>query len=234
MKQIEERKKKEAEENNEAARLWISGLESVNRKLGLARVFDLDAEGRGDRLDQGENRPGVAVGGDVVGHLGPQPDGGQSHFGAALLDGIPDARRHVEGGPKRPDQRRQVLIIGGRGELRRASVGHRSGIGAEPDNYPHPKFKSEIDNRLGEGFPVMIGFGSSEHQHVVAGRVAKGNYLDTGPAQALVHAVIEAHDGSARSMVEQSVGVDLAEHIMDGQGVVAHRRCRDAPISSHP
>jgi type III restriction enzyme len=29
--------KKEAEKNNEAARLWISGLESVNRKLGLSR-----------------------------------------------------------------------------------------------------------------------------------------------------------------------------------------------------
>nr|WP_295386619.1 hypothetical protein [uncultured Thiodictyon sp.] len=35
--------KKEAEKNNEAARLWISGLEAVNRNLGLARVFDLSA-----------------------------------------------------------------------------------------------------------------------------------------------------------------------------------------------
>lgn len=35
--------KKEAEENNEAARLWISGLEAVNRKLGLSRVMDLSA-----------------------------------------------------------------------------------------------------------------------------------------------------------------------------------------------
>ncbi|MGC8642822.1 MAG: BPTD_3080 family restriction endonuclease [Isosphaeraceae bacterium] len=35
--------KKEAQKNNEAARLWISGLEAVNRKLGLARVFDLSA-----------------------------------------------------------------------------------------------------------------------------------------------------------------------------------------------
>src|SRR6476659_734952 len=35
--------KKEAQKNNEAARLWISGLESVNRKLGLARVIDLSA-----------------------------------------------------------------------------------------------------------------------------------------------------------------------------------------------
>src|SRR3989338_5932603 len=35
--------KKEAEKNNEAARLWISGLESVNRKLGVARVMDLSA-----------------------------------------------------------------------------------------------------------------------------------------------------------------------------------------------
>ena len=35
--------KKEAQENNEAARLWISGLEAVNRKLGVARVMDLSA-----------------------------------------------------------------------------------------------------------------------------------------------------------------------------------------------
>jgi type III restriction enzyme len=35
--------KKEAEKNNEAARLWISGLEAVNRKLGVSRVFDLSA-----------------------------------------------------------------------------------------------------------------------------------------------------------------------------------------------
>lgn len=35
--------KKEAEKNNEAARLWISGLEAVNHKLDLAQVIDLSA-----------------------------------------------------------------------------------------------------------------------------------------------------------------------------------------------
>jgi type III restriction enzyme len=35
--------KKEAEKNNEAARVWISGLEIVNRKLGLNRIIDLSA-----------------------------------------------------------------------------------------------------------------------------------------------------------------------------------------------
>jgi type III restriction enzyme len=35
--------KKEAEKNSEAARLWISGLEAVNRKIGLTRVLDLSA-----------------------------------------------------------------------------------------------------------------------------------------------------------------------------------------------
>ena len=35
--------RKEAEKNNEAARLWISGLEAVNRQLGVARVLDLSA-----------------------------------------------------------------------------------------------------------------------------------------------------------------------------------------------
>ncbi len=33
----------EAKKNNEAARLWISGLEAVNRKLGVTRVMDLSA-----------------------------------------------------------------------------------------------------------------------------------------------------------------------------------------------
>jgi len=35
--------RKEAEKNNEAARLWISGLEAVNRTVGLSRVLDLSA-----------------------------------------------------------------------------------------------------------------------------------------------------------------------------------------------
>jgi len=33
--------RKEAEKSNEAARLWISGREAVNRKLGTTRVTDL-------------------------------------------------------------------------------------------------------------------------------------------------------------------------------------------------
>ena len=35
--------RKEAEKNREAARLWINGLEAVNRQLGLSRVMDLSA-----------------------------------------------------------------------------------------------------------------------------------------------------------------------------------------------
>jgi len=35
--------RKEAEKNKEAARVWISGLEAVNRHLGVARVIDLSA-----------------------------------------------------------------------------------------------------------------------------------------------------------------------------------------------
>ena len=35
--------KEEAKQNQEAARLWIKGLEAVNRKLGVARVMDLSA-----------------------------------------------------------------------------------------------------------------------------------------------------------------------------------------------
>ncbi len=35
--------RKEAEKNREAARLWISGLEAINRTIGLSRVIDLSA-----------------------------------------------------------------------------------------------------------------------------------------------------------------------------------------------
>jgi type III restriction enzyme len=35
--------RQEAEKNKEAARLWISGLEAVNRKLGISHVIDLSA-----------------------------------------------------------------------------------------------------------------------------------------------------------------------------------------------
>ncbi len=35
--------KQEAEKNNEAARLWITGIETVTRKLGVRRVIDLSA-----------------------------------------------------------------------------------------------------------------------------------------------------------------------------------------------
>ncbi|MBH46600.1 MAG: restriction endonuclease [Halobacteriovorax sp.] len=35
--------RKEAEKNKEAARLWISGIEAANRKIGVARVIDLSA-----------------------------------------------------------------------------------------------------------------------------------------------------------------------------------------------
>jgi len=35
--------RKEAEKNTEAARVWISGLEAVNRKLGVNKVIDLSA-----------------------------------------------------------------------------------------------------------------------------------------------------------------------------------------------
>jgi type III restriction enzyme len=35
--------KEEAERNNEAARLWISGIEALNRKVGVRAVYDLSA-----------------------------------------------------------------------------------------------------------------------------------------------------------------------------------------------
>ena len=35
--------REEAKKNQEAARLWISGLEAVERKLGLRRIIDLSA-----------------------------------------------------------------------------------------------------------------------------------------------------------------------------------------------
>jgi type III restriction enzyme len=41
--ELKDDEKEEAKKNNEAARLWISGLEAVDRKLGIRRVVDLSA-----------------------------------------------------------------------------------------------------------------------------------------------------------------------------------------------
>jgi type III restriction enzyme len=41
--QLKGDERKEAEKNNEAARLWVSGLEAVRRQLGISRVIDLSA-----------------------------------------------------------------------------------------------------------------------------------------------------------------------------------------------
>jgi type III restriction enzyme len=43
MDDLKGEEKQEAQKNNEAARLWISGLECVQRKLGLQTVYDLSA-----------------------------------------------------------------------------------------------------------------------------------------------------------------------------------------------
>ncbi|MFM8385215.1 MAG: BPTD_3080 family restriction endonuclease, partial [Planctomycetia bacterium] len=50
----------EAERNNEAARLWISGIEAANRKVGLLRVLDLSATPfflQGSGYDEGDIFP---------------------------------------------------------------------------------------------------------------------------------------------------------------------------------
>lgn len=40
---LDAEEKREAKENNEAARLWISGIEALNRKIGVRTVYDLSA-----------------------------------------------------------------------------------------------------------------------------------------------------------------------------------------------
>jgi len=42
-KDLTAEERSEAQENEEAARLWISGLEAVKRKIGISRVIDLSA-----------------------------------------------------------------------------------------------------------------------------------------------------------------------------------------------
>ena len=54
--------KDEAKENNEAARLWISGIEALKRKVGLRAVYDLSATPfflRGSGYDEGTLFPWV-------------------------------------------------------------------------------------------------------------------------------------------------------------------------------
>jgi type III restriction enzyme len=40
---LKDEEKEEAKENNEAVRMWITGLETVRRKLGVSLVYDLSA-----------------------------------------------------------------------------------------------------------------------------------------------------------------------------------------------
>src|SRR5213079_2109617 len=42
-RELKGEEKEEVEQNKEAARLWISGLEAVSRKLGISRIIDLSA-----------------------------------------------------------------------------------------------------------------------------------------------------------------------------------------------
>lgn len=54
--------KEEAKENNEAARLWISGIEALKRKVGVRAVYDLSATPfflRGSGYDEGTLFPWV-------------------------------------------------------------------------------------------------------------------------------------------------------------------------------
>jgi hypothetical protein len=54
--------KQEAKENNEAARLWISGIEALKQKVGLRAVYDLSATPfflRGSGYEEGTLFPWV-------------------------------------------------------------------------------------------------------------------------------------------------------------------------------
>ena len=61
-KELKGAEKQEAKENNEAARLWISGIEALKRKVGLRAVYDLSATPfflRGSGYEEGTLFPWV-------------------------------------------------------------------------------------------------------------------------------------------------------------------------------
>ena len=56
--------RQEAKKNNEAARVWINGLETIKRKVGISRVVDLSATPfflRGSGYREGTSSPGPSV-----------------------------------------------------------------------------------------------------------------------------------------------------------------------------
>ena len=97
--------KDEAKRNNEAARLWITGLETVKRKLGVATVFDLLCANYG--LDRGL---GGACAKNYEQNIPYTPAWQESITGVKAADVITVARQFADNADK--THGKSMVIIG--------------------------------------------------------------------------------------------------------------------------
>ena len=160
--------KKEAEKNNEAARLWISGLEAVNRKLGLSRVIDLSATPfflRGSGYAEGTLFPWTMSDFSLMDAI---------ECGIVKLPRVPVAENIP--GDEMPDVPRTL----GEHPQRHAQEGARQRRGTRPAQTPHPTtdsiasslrpLREDLQALGGEGHQgtAVLHHRLPEHRHLEA------------------------------------------------------------------
>ena len=84
----------------------------------------------------------------------------------------------------------------------------RERIRAQPDDESRAELDCEGDDLFGELLPERVGLVPEEQQHVAARVVLRRVELDAGPRERGVHAVAQVHDRTARSIVEEPIGVE--------------------------
>ena len=147
---------------------------------------------------------------------------GRSTSRATPLDRRLHAGWYVERAPEKRPRTGDLGRAGRARQQRLPSVWHRSRVGPETNDQPGAEVEGEIDHRVRERTPRVIGLGPDQKQKVVARPISGRSQVDTGPAEAGVHAVDQMHDRPAGAVVEELVGVE-GGHRRHGQAL---QQCR--------
>ena len=156
---------------------WCSALSAMSwstwrRELSAGAAQRRRVQGEpghgGQALDQRRAGLGERHARHVVGHPGPQADGGGPVGAEGHLERGQDARRHLELALDDPDLLNQVGRPGRRGgrQLHRARVRRRRRERSQSDHQAHPPGAGQADHGVGEGAPVEVGLGPDQEEHV--------------------------------------------------------------------
>jgi len=213
--------------------LWIVGhqvVDSLARLIGRrAQVTGVKGEARDARDAVDERRRSLGVGHrrHVVRDARPERDDVHVDLGETQFEGRTDTRGDFEFARHRAHERQQVRARLGRGanHADRSSVGGRSWKGSESHDQAHVEASRGVGHDVDEVAPVKVGFGSDEKKDVRAVAVVTVAQLDLGPRELGRNAVDDARKGSARTLVDEvlgvkggeDLGIDGAKHRRDGR-----------------